>query len=64
MWKARGSLARCLYGAAERGGCGQRVPSSLSHGDHPGIRDKNVVAPVNWHVSNYVIFSAKTCFHS
>lgn len=41
-----------LYGAAERGECGQRVPSSLSHRDHAGIRDKNVVAPVNWHVSN------------
>lgn len=51
-----------LYGAAERGGCGQRVPSSLSHGDHPGIRDKNVVAPVNWRVSNYVTFFSKNMF--
>lgn len=45
-----------LHSAGERGGCGQRVPSPVSRRDRTGTRDKNAVAPVNWCVSNYVIF--------
>lgn len=52
-----------LHSAGERGGCGQRVPSPVSRRDRTGTRDKNAVAPVNWRVSNYVIFSTRACSH-
>lgn len=32
------------------------MPSSVSHRDHAGIGDENLVSHINWCVSNCVIF--------